>query len=109
MPISDGLIEITSISGSPNEGILDSRFSFQKPIRTSRTADKDRYLSVGRVPPIDKDVTDAEVQAAREVLASLLVAMKNHGLYPSTHVICQKSILTMHTRPGSTHILLEVR
>lgn len=53
---------------------------------------------MGRAPPRDKDVTDAEVQAAREVLASLLTAMKNYGLYPSIHVICQKSILNVHTR-----------
>ena len=69
------------------------------PIRTSRTSDKDRDFSVRHAAVLrDREDTDAEVQAAREVLASLLVAMKNHGLYPSTHVICQKSILSMHTR-----------
>ena len=45
-----------------------------------------------------KDVPHGEIQAAREALASFLIALKNYGLYPQSHAICKRSVATFYTR-----------
>ena len=36
--------------------------------------------------------TNKELQAVKDVIASLLVTLKNFGLYPENHAICQKCL-----------------
>ena len=48
--------------------------------------------------PEKKDASNGETQAAKEVIASFLIALKNYGLYPQSHAICKKSAMTFHSR-----------
>ena len=41
---------------------------------------------VGEIP------TNEELQGVKDVIASLLIGLKNYDLYPENHAICQKSV-----------------
>ena len=48
--------------------------------------------SVGEIP------TNEELQGVKDVIASLLIGLKNYDLYPENHSICQKSVANATTR-----------
>ena len=42
--------------------------------------------------------TAEELQAVKSVIAGVIIAMRNYGLYPETHLICKKSIANVQAR-----------
>jgi hypothetical protein len=46
----------------------------------------------------DEGQTAQELQAVKAVIASFLMAAKNHAIYPEHHVTCQKSLQTVMSR-----------
>ena len=42
--------------------------------------------------------TNEQLQAAKDVLASFLLSLKNFGLYPENHDICQKCLRNVYKR-----------
>ena len=49
-------------------------------------------LQTGKPETIDGDISASELQAAKTVVNSLVVAVKNSCLYPEDHAVCQHSI-----------------
>jgi HEAT repeat protein len=45
--------------------------------------------------------TNKELQAVKDVIASFLVSLKNFGLYPENHAICQKCLTNVFDRLGA--------
>lgn len=54
-----------------------------------------------RLYPKQESATNAELQSVKDIVASLLIAMKNYSLYPESHAICQKSITNLGTHLDS--------
>jgi hypothetical protein len=54
-----------------------------------------------RLYPKEESATNEELQSVKDIVASLLIAMKNYGLYPEGHAICQKSIANFGTHLDS--------
>ena len=47
---------------------------------------------------IGSSPTAEELQAVKSVIAGVIIAMRNYGLYPETHLICKKSIVNVQAR-----------
>ncbi|MFH1148347.1 MAG: hypothetical protein V1736_11665 [Pseudomonadota bacterium] len=50
-----------------------------------------------KTPPITvTDPTDENIMLVKNIIASLLIALRNYSLYPSDHTMCQNSLSTVH-------------
>ena len=48
--------------------------------------------------PSEAIPTNKELQAVKDIIASFLVSLKNFGLYPEDHAICQKCLTVVLNR-----------